>query len=137
MYVLGINSYLHDSSAALVEDGRVTFAVEEERLSRLKKDASFPVLSIEAALAHAGIRYEDLDGVAFGWNQGGVTPLNTLKATLTGTLPFSGRYVVDSLLSAAREAYNQNGQRQLERRFGKAGPRVVHVDHHESHAWSA
>ena len=66
MYVLGINSYLHDSSAALIEDGRVTFAVEEERLSRLKKDASFPVLSIQAALDHAGIRYEDLDAVAFG-----------------------------------------------------------------------
>jgi carbamoyltransferase len=136
MYVLGINCYLHDSSAALIKDGRLIFATEEERLSRVKKDARFPQRSIQAALDHAGIGFDDLDAVAFGWNRGGVTPLHTLRCTLTGALPFSGRHVAGALVTAAREVYNGNGQRILERTFGTP-KRTFHIDHHESHAWSA
>jgi carbamoyltransferase len=136
MYVLGINCYLHDSSAALIQDGRLIFATEEERLSRIKKDARFPQHSVQAALEYAGIGFDDVDAVAFGWNKGGVTPLHTLYCTLTGKLPLSGRHVVAGLLTAAREIYNQNGQRTLEHLFGAPG-RVLHVDHHEAHAWSA
>lgn len=138
MYVLGINCYLHDSSAALMKDGRLIFATEEERLSRIKKDARFPVQSIQAALAYAGISFEDLDGVAFGWNRAGVTPLHTIRCTLTGRLPFSTRHVVGGVLTAARELYDANGRRRLERSFGRVDPqRLFFIDHHESHAWSA
>jgi hypothetical protein len=49
-YVLGINCYLHDSSCALLKDDRVIFASEEERFSRIKKDARFPRRAIQAAL---------------------------------------------------------------------------------------
>ena len=48
-YVLGINSYLHDASAALMRDGELIFATTEERHSRIKKDNRFPALSITAA----------------------------------------------------------------------------------------
>ncbi len=138
MQVLGINSYLHDSSAALIKDGRVVFAAEEERFSRIKKDARFPRLAIRAALDYAGIDFQDLDAVAFGWNKGGATPLHTLRCTLTGALPFSGRYVLDSLLSTAREVYHANGRRSLERAFGPfAHERVFFIDHHVAHAWSS
>jgi carbamoyltransferase len=138
MYVLGINCYLHDSSAALIKDGRVVFAVEEERLSRIKKDARFPRLAIQAALEFAGIEFADLDAIAFGWNAAGRTPLHTLRATLTGKLPFSVKHVVAALITTAREVYDANGRRRLERAFGRVDhTRVFFIDHHESHAWSA
>jgi carbamoyltransferase len=138
MYVLGINSYLHDASAALIKDGRVIFATEEERLSRLKKDARFPHLSIKAALSHAGIGFDDLDAIAFGWNAAGQTPAHTLKQVLTGQLPFSTRHVAAGVVTIARELYQANGKRNLERAFGPAGGKpVLFIDHHESHAWSA
>src|SRR6266545_3415959 len=131
-YVLGINSYLHDASAALIKDGRVIFATEEERLSRFKKDARFPQLSIRAALNHAGIGIEDLDAIAFGWNEAGTTPVHTLKSVLTGKLPYSNKHVAAGLVTIARELYNANGKKQLERTFGPAALQkpVVFVDHH-------
>jgi carbamoyltransferase len=137
-HVLGINSYLHDSSAALFSDGRLVFAVEEERLSRLKKDARFPVRSIHAALDHAGIGVADLDAIAFGWNRGGLTPLHTLRSSLTGKLPRTASYIGHSLLTAARELRDGNGARQLRRAFPRIDPsRVRWIDHHAAHAWSA
>jgi carbamoyltransferase len=138
MYVLGINSYLHDASAALIKDGRVIFATEEERLSRLKKDARFPQLSIRAALQHANLGFDDLDAIAFGWNPAGQTPVHTLRSVLTGQLPFSTKHVVGGLITIARELYSGNGRAPLERTFGPLGSKpVVFIDHHESHAWSA
>jgi carbamoyltransferase len=138
MNVLGINCYLHDTSAALIQDGRIQFAAQEERFSRIKKDARFPSLAIAAALRHGGVRVQDLDAVAFGWNRGGVTPLHTLRCTLNGQLPRTPLYVRDSLVTIAREAYTRNGHRQFERVSARgAAPRAIDVDHHEAHAWSA
>jgi carbamoyltransferase len=138
MYVLGINSYLHDASAALIKDGRVIFATEEERLSRVKKDARFPRLSIRAALEHAAIGIADLDAIAFGWNPAGQTPAHTLRSVLTGQLPFSAKHLAAGLMTIGRELYNGNGRRSLEGNFGALGAKpIVFVDHHESHAWSA
>jgi carbamoyltransferase len=137
-YVLGVNSYLHDSSAALLADGRLVFAAEEERLSRVKKDGRFPTLAIQACLDHASVSFGELAAVAFGWNRPGRTPLHTLKASLTGQLPRSGSYLGWSAISIARELRQRNGARRLEREFGgSAEGKLFHVDHHESHAWSA
>ncbi|HEX2037240.1 MAG TPA: carbamoyltransferase [Chloroflexota bacterium] len=138
MIVLGINSYLHDTSAALIRDGKVVFAIEEERLSRLKKDARFPKLAIQAALEYGGVGFDDLDAIAFGWNRGGLTPLHTLRSTLTGRLPRSPQYVLDSVVTIGRELYHGNGRRALVRAgVDPAQTRVIFVDHHEAHAWSA
>ncbi|MFN0148423.1 MAG: carbamoyltransferase [Dehalococcoidia bacterium] len=138
MYVLGVNSYLHDSSAALIKDGRVVFAVEEERLSRLKKDARFPRMAIDAALQHAGISFAQLDAVAFGWNRPAVTPLHTLRATLTNQLPISASYAGHSVLTAMRELRGGNGRRHLKHAFPMDNSvRLLDIDHHASHAWSA
>jgi carbamoyltransferase len=136
--VLGINCYLHDSSAALFQDGRLVFAAEEERFSRIKKDAGFPQLSIRAALEYGGIGLDDLDAIAFGWNRGGVTPLHTLRSVLTARLPLSGLMVADSVFTTAREIWRGNGRRQLHRSLGVPGRApLVFVDHHLAHAWSA
>lgn len=137
MNVLGVNCYLHDSSVALIQDGRLTFAAEEERFSRIKKDGRFPSLAISSALSHAGLSFAALDAIAFGWNRGGLAPLHTLTTVLTGRLAPSPYMLIDSLMAAARELYNGNGRRALTRSFPvSAGQKLLFVDHHEAHAWS-
>ena len=65
MYTLGISCYYHDSAAALLKDGHVIAAVEEERFSRKKFDDDFPKLAITWCLKEAGITPEQIDSVAF------------------------------------------------------------------------
>ena len=65
MKILGISAHYHDSAAALVIDGVPVGAVQEERLSRRKHDASFPVAAIEWCLDRAGLAPADLDAVVF------------------------------------------------------------------------
>ena len=65
MYNLGISCYYHDSAAALLKDGRVIAAVEEERFSRKKFDDEFPKMSIEWCLKQTGIFPHEINSVAF------------------------------------------------------------------------
>lgn len=65
MWVLGISAYYHDSAAALVRDGVVVAAAQEERFSRRKNDAEFPSGAINYCLDEAGIALSDVDHVAF------------------------------------------------------------------------
>ena len=65
MYNLGISCYYHDSAAALLKDGHVIAAVEEERFSRKKFDDDFPKLAIEWCLNEEGIKPQEIDSVAF------------------------------------------------------------------------
>lgn len=63
MYILGINAYHGDASAAIIKDGRLIAAVEEERFNRIKHCAGFPEQSIRYCLNEAGVRLEDVDHV--------------------------------------------------------------------------
>ena len=65
MFTLGISCYYHDSAAAVLKDGTVLAAVEEERFSRIKFDDSFPKLAIDWCLKQVGIKISDIDSVAF------------------------------------------------------------------------
>jgi len=65
LYILGISCYYHDSAAALLKDGNVVAAVEEERFSRKKNDDGFPKQAIDYCLKEAGITGKDLTCVAF------------------------------------------------------------------------
>ncbi|MCC7382325.1 MAG: hypothetical protein IT384_10870 [Deltaproteobacteria bacterium] len=65
MRVLGISAYFHDSAAALVDDGRIIAAAQEERFSRTKHDAAFPRRAIESCLRQGGLTGADLDAVVF------------------------------------------------------------------------
>src|SRR3954470_23492441 len=64
-YVLGISAFYHDSAAALLGDGAILAAAQEERFSRRKNDARFPLRAIEFCLKHANITPTDLEAVAF------------------------------------------------------------------------
>jgi len=65
MRILGISAFYHDSAAALVEDGRVVAAAQEERFTRKKHDASFPHHAITYCLGATGSKLSDIDHVAF------------------------------------------------------------------------
>ena len=65
MNILGISAYYHDSAAALVADGRIVAAAQEERFTRKKHDAAFPKRALAYCLEEGGISPEDLDYVAF------------------------------------------------------------------------
>jgi carbamoyltransferase len=65
MKILGISCFYHDSAACIVSDGEIIAAVQEERFTRKKHDAGFPVNSINYCLKEAGITAKDLDFVAF------------------------------------------------------------------------
>ncbi len=65
MHILGISAFYHDSAAALIEDGRVVAAAQEERFTRKKHDSNFPHHAVEYCLSEGGISGGDLDHVVF------------------------------------------------------------------------
>ena len=64
-YILGISALYHDSAAALISNGQILSAVQEERFTRIKHDASFPKKSIKYILNHHKINLGDVDNVVF------------------------------------------------------------------------
>ena len=137
MISLGINySEMHDSAACIARDGHILFAVAEERISRLKHDARFPSLSIEACLAAAGIRADQLDFVCFGWPPAIEALKHDLKCMATGSLPLNYVDLVSTVRRNLNHTRKQNGKKQFLARFPtKAQFRFV--EHHLAHAISA
>ena len=68
MIILGLNAYHANASAAIVADGRLLAAVEEERLNRVKYAAGLPKLAIEYCLAQAGVKLSEVDHIAIPRN---------------------------------------------------------------------
>ncbi len=65
MLIAGISAYYHDSAVALVRDGNVVFAAQEERFSRKKHDSGFPAMALEQCFRYSGVSAQDLDYVVF------------------------------------------------------------------------
>jgi len=65
MNILGISAYYHDAAAAVIKDGEIIAAAQEERFTRIKNDKSLPVESIKFCLAEANLTIDDLDAVVF------------------------------------------------------------------------
>jgi len=134
---LGINySEMHDSAACIARDGHILFAVAEERLSRLKHDARFPSLSIEACLAAAAIRADQLDFVCFGWPPAIEALKHDLKCMATGSLPLNYVDLVSTVRRNLNHTRRQNGKKQFLARFPTRA-QFRFVDHHLAHAISA
>jgi carbamoyltransferase len=136
--VLGISAYYHDSGAALVMDGQVRAAAQEERFTRKRHDASFPHRALSYCLREAKIQLTDVDQVVF--YEKPMLKLNRLAVTHLAIAP-RGR---ESFLAAAplwlgSKMFQQRtiGRelRRLESSFDVK--RLVFVEHHASHAASA
>ena len=65
MRILGISAFYHDSAAALIEDGAIIAAAQEERFTRRKHDPRFPRHAVNYCLEHAGVTLDDLKYVVF------------------------------------------------------------------------
>ena len=138
MITLGINyTRMHDSSACVVRDGELLFAVAEERISRLKHDARFPRLAIQSCLDFARVRAEQLDEVCFGWSTAGPGFRHDLKCLATGELPFTYLNLLTSTLHFLTMWHQDSGAKVFARHFGPTKTRVRFVDHHLAHAISA
>src|SRR6187200_3358182 len=65
MRILGLSAFYHDSAAALIEDGRIVAAAQEERFTRKKHDPAFPHHALAWCLSEAGVTLNDVDHVVF------------------------------------------------------------------------
>ncbi|TNG03462.1 MAG: hypothetical protein EP297_00360, partial [Gammaproteobacteria bacterium] len=65
MNLLGISAHYHDSAAALIQDGEIIAAAQEERFTRKKHDAAFPQHAVRYCLQEAGLTINDLDGIVY------------------------------------------------------------------------
>jgi carbamoyltransferase len=138
MITLGINyTRMHDSSACILRDGELLFAVAEERISRLKHDARFPRLAIQSCLDFARVRAEQLDEVCFGWSTAGPGFRHDLKCLATGGLPFTYVNLLTSTLHFLTMWHQGSGAKVFAQHFGPTKARMRFVDHHLAHAISA
>ncbi len=138
MLTIGINySQMHDSSACIVRDGELLFAVAEERLSRVKHDAGFPYLAIQACLDFAGVKTAEVDEVCFGWQKPGALFRHDLRCYATGRRPLRYLDLLNSTRYYLSMWHQKSGAAAFARRFGPAKARIRFVDHHLAHAISA
>ena len=86
MRILGVSAYYHDSAAALVVDGRIEYAAQEERFTRRKHDAAFPREAVRNCLETTGVRPGQIDLVAFY-----AKPFLTFERLLETYLAFAPR----------------------------------------------
>jgi carbamoyltransferase len=132
VYILGISAFYHDSAAALLKDGEIFAAAQEERFTRKKHDHQFPSHAVNYCLAEAGIAFSDLDHVIF--YEKPFVKFERLLETYLMTAPRGIRSFLKSmpvwlkeklfLRDTIAEKLNYHGE-------------IFFADHHESHAASA
>ncbi len=132
--ILGISAFYHDSAAALVIDGRIVAASQEERFSRLKGDAAFPVAAIESCLDQAGLGVEDLDYV--GFYEKPLLKFDRLLDTYLSYAPEGHRSFQQAMPGWLGGKLRIGRQMRLEL-GGKYRKRFLYCQHHQAHAASA
>jgi carbamoyltransferase len=138
MISLGINySQMHDSSACIARDGEVLFAVAEERLSRVKHDARFPALAIQACLDFAGVGTAGIDFICQGWSPPRAPFLHDLKNYVTGRQPADFYAVLNSTRFFLSMWHQRGGESRFRQSFADCRAKFRFVDHHLAHAISA
>jgi carbamoyltransferase len=130
--ILGLNAYHGDAAAALVVDGVLVGAAEEERFNRVKHCAGFPAAAARWCLEDAGLAPADLDHVAIGRDPKANLVPKLLRTVRHGVSP---RYVRQRLENAARV---RDVRAELARALGgELRAQLHHVEHHRAHAASA
>ena len=134
--ILGISAFYHDSAAALIEDGRVIAAAQEERFSRKKHDSSFPSGAVRYVLEEAGLRYGDLDAVAFYDKP--YLKFERLLETYHAVAPRGLRSFLAAVPVWIKEKlFIRRIIRDELSRFGPGRVPILFPEHHLSHAASA
>ena len=132
--ILGISAFYHDSAAALVVDGEVVAAAQEERFSRKKHDEGFPQHAVDYCLQAAGLRPEQLDYV--GFYDKPLLKFERLLETYLAFAPVGFQSFLTAMPIWLKKKLHLS--RELRRGLTHAyGKRFVFTEHHESHAASA
>src|ERR687886_3063064 len=133
MKILGLSCFYHDSAAALLIDGMPVAAVQEERLSRRKNDAVFPIEAVEYCLDHAGIEPEELDAVVF--YERPMLKFDRILTTALRAFPRSWRMFPKAMKNALGEKLWVRGI--ISSHLGVPAKKVLFTEHHQSHAAAA
>ncbi len=139
MRILGISAFYHDSAAALIDDGDVRAAAQEERFTRKKHDADFPANAITFCLEHEGVSLNDIDFVAF-YDK----PFLKFERLLETYVAFAPKGFTSFRMAMPLWLREKLFQKDLLRkRFTAFAPdfdwkkRLLFAEHHQSHAASA
>ena len=133
MNILGISCFYHDSAAALVRDGVLVAAAEEERFSRIKHDHGFPSDAIAFCLEQAGLRAEDLDYVVY--YEKPFLKFERILSSSLSTFPRSYEVFREGMVAwLSEKLWVQN---LITDKVGVHPKKVLAIDHHASHAASA
>lgn len=132
MNILGISAFYHDSAAALLCDGRVVAAAQEERFSRVKHDPRFPRAAVASVLRQAGIGMDKVDHVVF--YEDPAVKLRRLLCSFAACAPHGAANFIEAMESQFR--HRKAMRRELRDGLGYRGPLHACL-HHNSHAASA
>lgn len=133
MYILGISCFYHDSAAALLRDGELVAATEEERFSRIKHDSGFPDRSIAYCFEEAGITARDLDYVVF--YEKPFQKFERILMTSFQGFPRSWRMFGGAMINWFGDKLWM--KTILKEKLGIEERKILFEDHHLSHAASA
>ncbi|NQU70212.1 MAG: carbamoyltransferase [Rhodospirillales bacterium] len=139
MRILGVSAFYHDSAAALIEDGNIVAAAQEERFTRKKQDSDFPEKAVAYCLDEAGIGLDDIDFVAF-YDK----PFLKFERLLETYVAYAPRGFQSFSMAIPVWLKEKLFQKDLLRkRFASFAPdfdwktRLLFAEHHQSHAASA
>jgi carbamoyltransferase len=133
MYILGISALYHDSAAALIEDGNLVAAAQEERFSRIKFDHRFPSQAIDFCLQEAMITYKDLDYVVF--YEKPFPKFERILKSYLSKFPRSWEVFREAMIAWSKEKLWLKSL--LHEKLPLPLERILFIDHHLSHAASA
>ena len=133
MRILGISAHYHDSAAALLVDGAPVCAVQEERLSRRKHDAGFPIHAVEWCLEHAGLTADDLDAVVF--YERSMLKFDRILTCALRAFPRSWRSFPQAIKNSLGEKVWIRGI--IASQLGVRREKILCTDHHAAHAAAA
>lgn len=133
MNILGISAHYHDAAAALLVDGLPVAAVQEERLSRRKNDAAFPIGAIEYCLDEAGLEPGALDAIVF--YERPMLKFDRVLTMLLRSFPRSYRAFHQAMKNMLSEKAWVRGI--ISSRLGVPARKVLFTQHHQSHAAAA
>ena len=132
MIILGISAFYHDSAAALIRDGEIVAAAQEERFTRKKHDPAFPVNAAEYCLTQAGVTIEEVDSIVF-YDKPFIKFERLLMTYLT-IAPAGWRSFIDQMPPWLKQKLFIRSTISSELGFkGK----IYFTSHHQSHAASA
>ena len=132
--ILGISAFYHDSAAALVQDGRIVAAAQEERFTRKKHDHRFPTRAVAYCLSEAGLSASNIDHVVFYDKP--LLKFERMLETFVAFAPKGFRQFVLGIPMWLKQKLHL--PREMDEAFGgEYKGRYVFTEHHESHAASA